>query len=139
MTKSLTEKWKDGDLADDCLYYWRISDGQILVKNKLEMCAFRLCSDADKIECLEPVPTYEEYQDILQQNVNQESAIETYIEQIKELEERLADADKTIKETKEIALSVELSGLDYNNRHKMYDIMFADGIIDRYLTKWGVK
>ena len=62
MTKTLTEQWRDNDLADDKLYYWIISDGQELVQNKLGMCAYRLCNDSDKIECLAPVPSYDEYQ-----------------------------------------------------------------------------
>ena len=62
MTKTLTEQWRDNDLADDKLYYWRISDCQELVQNKLGMCAYRLCNDSDKIECLAPVPSYDEYQ-----------------------------------------------------------------------------
>ena len=62
MSKELTEKWRNGDLSDEGLYYWRISDGQELIKSKLSMVAYRLCSDAEKIECLSPVPSYEELQ-----------------------------------------------------------------------------
>lgn len=67
MTKSLTEKWKNGDLSDEGVYYWRIPDGQELIKNKLEMYAYRLCSNAEKIECLAPVPSYEEYKKLKEQ------------------------------------------------------------------------
>lgn len=67
MTKTLTEQWRDNDLADDKLYYWRISDGQELVQNKLGMAAYRLCNDSDKIECLAPVPSYDEYKRLQEQ------------------------------------------------------------------------
>lgn len=43
-----------------------------------------------------PVPSYEEYEDILQQNVNQESAIETYIEENKRLQEQIKEANEII-------------------------------------------
>lgn len=66
MTKTLTEQWRDNDLADDKLYYWRISDGQELVQNKLGMCAYRLCNDSDKIECLAPVPSYDKVKEMSQ-------------------------------------------------------------------------
>ena len=65
MTKTLTEQWRDNDLSDNKLYYWRISDGQELVQNKLGMCAYRLCNDSDKIECLAPVPSYDEYKELV--------------------------------------------------------------------------
>ena len=82
MSKELTDKWKNGDLSDDGLYYWRISDGQELIKNKLEMYAYRLCSDAEKIECLAPVPSYEEYKRLQ--------------EQIKEANEIIISFDKLV-------------------------------------------
>jgi hypothetical protein len=45
------------------------------------------------------VTSYEEYKDLIQQNVNQESAIETYIERIHELEEqvKMAEVKGTVK------------------------------------------
>jgi len=42
-------------------------------------------------ESMRLIPT-EEYNDLIQQNVNQESAIETYIERIHELEEQFDSA-----------------------------------------------
>lgn len=44
----------------------------------------------------EPLPSYEEYQDIIQQNVNQDAAIETYIEDIKRLQKQLKEANEII-------------------------------------------
>ena len=46
---------------------------------------------------------------------------------------------KTLTE-KEKLLHVELSGLDGDNRQKMYDLMFEDGVIDKALKEMeGVK
>ena len=59
--------------------------------------------------------------------------------QIERLQEQLKEANEALKKVQDIALSVDLSGLDYDNRHKMYDIMFSEGVIDSYLERWGVK
>lgn len=58
---------------------------------------------------------------------------------LKKLENQIYEANRALKEVKEKALSVNLIGLDGQNRQKMYDIMFADGIIDSYLEKWSVR
>ena len=128
MSKELTEKWKNETLEEGD-YYIRRTDDVIIDFYYNKHWDWMEYEQGIK-EVLEPVPTYEEYQDILQQNINQESAIETYIEQIKELEERLADADKTIK------MCDELWGQHYT---------IADGTTLgnspawKYMLKWGVK
>lgn len=119
MTKTLTEQWKDMDLADGHLYYWRMPNGEVRIMNKLSVYSYRLCYDGGKIEILAPVPAYDEH---------------------KRLQERLEIATKALKETKEKLLHVELSGLDGDNRQKMYDLMFEDGVIDKALKEMeGVK
>lgn len=110
--KSLTEQWRDNDLADDKLYYWRISDGQELVQNKLGMCAYRLCNDSDKIECLAPVPSYDEYKELVsktdelmqkvhilnEQNTKQYNELCEEIKKNNILEKKLAIATKALKQ-----------------------------------------
>lgn len=95
MSKTLTEKWREGTLPEDT-YYWKVCK-ENWIADKYEMYDYTKVCDVNKIECLEPVPSYDEYQDIIQQNVNQESAIETYIERIKELEKKLEIATKALK------------------------------------------
>jgi len=53
----------------------------------------------------------------------------------KACEKKLDIVVKALKETKEKLLNVELSGLDGDNRQKMYDLMFADGVIDKALKQ----
>lgn len=62
------------------------------------------------------------------------------ISQIMQLRKKLEIATKALKETEEKLLHVELSGLDGNNRQKMYDLMFDDGVIDKALKEMeGIK
>lgn len=54
--------------------------------------------------------------------------------------EQLRIATGALRETKDRLLKIELSNLNYEERHKLYDIMFADGVIDRALLEMdGVK
>ena len=94
MSKELTEQWKKGELLAG-LYYFRKTDGLIEIEFHDDYRGF--CTQEEYIkEVLAPVPDYEEYEDIIQQNVNQESAIETYIEEIKRLQKQLNDANDII-------------------------------------------
>lgn len=76
------------------------------------------------------------------------------LEKIDELEKRLEVSEKehyrtleqlriatgALRETKEKLLHIELSGLNGDNRQKMYDLMFEDGVIDKALKEMeGVK
>lgn len=97
MTKTLTEQWREGKLPENT-YYVQFICGRYGIYDFEQFKGFGFDNDLAYIkEVLEPVPSYDEYQDIIQQNVNQESAIETYIEDIKCLQERLAIATKALK------------------------------------------
>lgn len=54
---------------------------------------------------------------------------------IQRLQKKLEIATKALKETRKRLLHVELSGLDGDNRQKMYDLMFEDGVIDKALKE----
>ena len=64
MTKTLTEQWKDMDLADEQLYYWRMPNGEVRIMSKMGVCSYKLCYDGDKIDILAPVPSQEEWKEI---------------------------------------------------------------------------
>lgn len=55
--------------------------------------------------------------------------------EIEQLQKKLEIATKALKETRKRLLHVELSGLDGDNRQKMYDLMFEDGVIDKALKE----
>lgn len=79
----------------------------------------------------EPLPSYEEYQDIIQQNVNQEAAIETYIEDIKRLQEQIKEANEIIADLSEYP-PINISTRELSNALNRYNAK-------KYLDKWGVK
>ena len=103
MTKTLTEQWRDGKLPDGCYYIVHRTNkfpgnDEIEIVGTEYLKTLSEFNGTDRAEVLAPVPSYEEYQDIIQQNVNQESAIETYIEEIKRLQEQLEISIKALKD-----------------------------------------
>jgi hypothetical protein len=102
MTKTLTEQWRDGTIEYG-LYYVRI-----VGRNDITIADTNLDEELNVEEVLAPVPSYEEYNDLIQKNVNQESDIETYIERIKELEEQIPNGTWfTQKSHKELLNKIE--------------------------------
>lgn len=59
----LTEKWKNGELPDG-FYYFKLPDGSTDIASEYKMIRYRLTKDADKVEVLAPVPTYEEWKNV---------------------------------------------------------------------------
>ena len=143
MTKTLTEQWREGKLPENT-YYVQFICGRYGIYEFEQFKGFGFDNDLAYIkEVLAPVPSYDEYEDILQQNVNQESAIETYIEEIqrlqdenKKLKEHIEEANEVIKNTKQITGNIDLSQFDYEHRRKIDGITMET---DSYLEKWGVK
>ena len=113
MSKTLTEQWREGTLPKG-LYYTRSSSGRkgfsFHTGSKRNMFSpyDRMAHQIEQV--LAPVPSYDEY---------------------KRLQEKLRIATKALEEIKEKLLHVELSRLDGDNRQKMYDLMFEDGVIDK--------
>ena len=87
MTKSLTKQYYDQTLEYGFYYAINAKDKTFKDVFILEWNEWGQQYQDCKILC--EVPSYEEYQDLIQQNVNQESAIETYIERIHELEKQV--------------------------------------------------
>jgi hypothetical protein len=79
MTKTLTEKWKDMDLADEHLYYWRMPNGEVRIMSKMGVCSYKLCYDGGEIDILAPVPSYEEYKRLQAQLESAQDVIYEYI------------------------------------------------------------
>ena len=138
MSKELTEKWLNGDLSDEGLYYWRISDGQELIKNKLEMLAYRLCSDAEKIECLAPVPSYDHFSQL--------------VKKIEKLQDQNADLRKKVhilneaneKKYNELCAEIEKNKKLKEQLQEANQIISSlqdarSTIVNEYIKKWGLK
>ena len=62
MTKTLTEQWRAGNLKKS-FYYLKFPDTETTeIYNLYDMEKFRYVQDSEKIEVLDEVPSYEEYQ-----------------------------------------------------------------------------
>lgn len=100
MTKTLTEQWKDGTLKGG-IYYLLLRDGTtatdetVYIGGEKQLRWYHSSFDFVK-EVLAHVPSYDEYNDLKEDNKYSKSGIETRDKQIEALQERLADADKTI-------------------------------------------
>ena len=106
MTKTLTEQWREGTLRG--CFYWKLPNGNICTAYTDTMRDMKNVRDSNEVEVLEEAPSYYEYQDIIQQNVNQESAIETYIEDIKHLQEQKQKVIALIKDGRFVEALQEL-------------------------------
>jgi hypothetical protein len=57
---TLTEQWKKGELPDG-FYYFKMLDGTIEIASEYRLIRYNLTKDADKIEVLAPVPSYDHF------------------------------------------------------------------------------
>ena len=90
---TLTEKWKKGELPDG-FYYFRLPDGNVEIASEYKLIRYNLIKDADKIEILAPVPTYQEY-------LESESHCAVYSDRNKWLKDENAKLKELLKECKE--------------------------------------
>lgn len=102
MTKTLTEQWREGTLTEGYYYTKSINildKERIMIDYYIPMLHhFEIMPSEYVKEVIVEAPSYDEYNDLIQQNVNQESAIETYIEDIKSLQEQKQKAIALIKD-----------------------------------------
>ena len=136
MTKTLTEQWKDGEL-EKTQYYVRLENGRIC--RCLHFGSSKWMRGIDGLdelvqEVLASVPTYAEFM-YLMSNLEYIDKYRELVSKTDKLEKKLEIATKALKETKDRLLKIELSNLNYEERHKLYDIMFADGVIDKALLE----
>jgi len=132
MKKTLTEQWKNGKLNDGWYY--------LKVKSELGNCPvisecvtnyshlepysdFYEYDDSHVEEVLAPVPSYEEYRELLDLNVYEKDR-----KKVMGLEDKVKRLQEQLKEANEAIMSMVGNG-PYK----------ADEIGQEYLDKWGVK
>ena len=98
MPKTLTEQWRVGKIKEG-FYYVHFYTGEIVYRhlsgNKPDKEFIKLgCFQ----EILAPVPSYDEYNELTQDNKYLKSGIETRDKQIEQLEKQLEIATKALKE-----------------------------------------
>ena len=138
MTKTLTEQWKDLALPDG-YYYIRVFP-HLLGKEIIVPC---YCSDGycgdykynELKEVLAPVPSYEEYKELVSKTDKLEKMAfhytpeewNTMLRMVERLQKQLAEANEVIKKYGDG--SIYLFPTWYNGSFEA----------EKYLEKWGVK
>ena len=80
---TLTEQWKKGELEDG-FYYFRMPDGTTDIASEYKLIRYILVRDADKIEVLAPVPSYEEWKAAYECQLMESELVLTLKELLKE-------------------------------------------------------
>ena len=134
MTKSLTEKWKDGKL-EKIQYYVRLKNGRICRCLHIGSPNWMRGIDGlDEIvqEVLAPVPSYDKYKelkDFKQKAIDDSTTnpMDCMQIEINGLNEYIKKLQEQLKEANEVILGL----------HKPYGTSLEPATI--YLDKWGVK
>ena len=148
MSKELTEQWRNGTL-EESMYYVKLPDNDIPIVNLYQLKQLALVNDADEIEVLAPVPTYQEW-------LESESHCAVYSEvnkwnkdKIKKLEDQFADVSKKVekleKQLKEaedvIRFYANTDGLNEEEKRmtgEKYHLVYGLKAYD-YIERYGVK
>jgi hypothetical protein len=120
MTKTLTKQWKDGELPRE-FYYIRDRRKEVYLS-----CLIDYKTEKGWVkEVLAPVPSYEEYRELLDLNVYEKDR-----KKVMGLEDKVKRLQEQIKEANDIIQTL----------YKRKECDAFDHLIFRnYLEKWGVK
>lgn len=109
---TLTEQWKKGELEDG-FYYFRMPDGTTDIASEYKLIRYILVRDADKIEVLAPVPSYEEWKAAYECQLMESELVLTLKELLLECKanlihkkQLLEKLDKLEKPTKELLTKI---------------------------------
>ena len=152
MTKSLTEKWKDGELEDGYYYTNKVvypetypsCDEHIVESIDLYCFDYGFDDDEDICEVLAPVPSYEEYKELVRKTDELDYQIKAQKEvadklnqeqKVKKLEQQLAEANEALKELVGFGVVTEKTKAEYEDP----DDWECTCVADEYLDKWDIK
>ena len=76
MSKELTEQWRNGTLEEN-MYYVKLPE-EIIIANIYQLKQLDLVNDADEIEVLAPVSSYDEYKRLQEQIKDYEKTLNRY-------------------------------------------------------------
>lgn len=76
MSKELTEQWRNGTL-EESMYYVKLPE-EIIIANIYQLKQLDLVNDADEIEVLAPVSSYDEYKRLQEQIKDYEKTLNRY-------------------------------------------------------------
>ena len=92
MSKELTEQWRNGTL-EESMYYVKLPE-EIIIANIYQLKQLDFVNDADEIEVLASVPTYDEYKVLVSNSAE-------LVQKMHILEKKLDIATKALKEIQE--------------------------------------
>lgn len=121
MTKTLTEQWRNGTLHDG--YYYVKLPEEIIIANIYQLKQLDLVNDADEIEVLAAVPTYNEF---VQQRDFVKDHLKVLIENMK-LKKQHDIAVKTLERIRNV----------WKNNPKMFEYIaqYANNVAGRALKQ----
>lgn len=119
MTKSLTEKWKNGELELNSLWFVRLPCGlcdECFYTGSTIFMKSISGHDEEIWQVLAPVPSYDHFSQL--------------VKKVEQLQERLDDADKALKAMDE----------KYGEHYTIADgTKMGNSPAWKYMLKWGVK
>ena len=132
MTKTLTEQWREGKLPNG--NYYTICSGWGMETFPCIVYCERNCFDANVIEVLAPVPSYEEYRELLDLNIYEKDRkkVMGLEDKVKHLQELLSQEEDRIRRLLERVGEADKIIKYYAEKHGK--LKACD-----YLNKWGVK
>ena len=114
MTKTLTEQWRNGTL-EESMYYVKLPE-EIIIANIYQLKQLDLVNDADEIEVLAAVPSYEKFVELT--------------EKVESMEKQLKEAEKALKDFCEDCTLSKCGGCDED---------CAGWKAKEYLERYGVE
>ena len=132
MTKSLTEKWKDGELPIGH-YYVKRKNGMVFIDNTIlqfdEMPITKLAWSDKTEEVLAPVPSYDEYKELVKKVELLEFDNDVLNSVADQQDDKLIAMDKKMAEMRKQIMQA----------NKCIKHCSAHPCCEKYLKKWGVK
>ena len=112
MTKTLTEQWRNGTL-EESMYYVKLPE-EIIIANIYQLKQLDLVNDADEIEVLAPVPSYDEYKVLVSNSAE-------LVQKMHILEKRLEIATKALKRYED-KQNLDIRGVAFMKYNKGFTI-----------------
>lgn len=138
MSKTLTEKWKDGELIFGKTYWCSDDEGNVtelvlVSNNRFYERALGIEVIKDVKEVLAPVPSYEELREKEVIYNTTSRCNETLLWENESLKNKVGKLKEQLKEANEVINNMKLC---MNDKYD-YDCVAED--VDVYREKWGVK
>ena len=138
MTKSLTEQWREGTLKD-AEYYVKNKSNNVVVDYYCETTkSFATVFPFNVKEVLAPVPSYEEYKELLRHSELSRNLVYEVLVNQKEYNELLDKAKENTRLQEQLNEANELLKA-YGTESLWESLSLSYDEANEYCKKWGVK